>query len=275
MKKIMLVPMLAAITVLGVSCGYDSASNDNYKNAKASVYDVTKTNMSNDDGYVGGTYSANRVPYYTGMYGNNNAMYGDNYDSYGNNNATYGDNGRVNNAIYENTSSAKTTGQIGQRFLYGYDAGANARNYSTVNNTTGKSNYLDNNYMNTNAKYDNPMYKDMSEVDFNNGLLTYDNNYAGTDTMGTTYSNVNTKALATNVLNSGGIGNSQMRTDMYGTNRNEVVDMNTNKMNYDMNNTYSEVKNATKELVNEVTNDTKEMVNDAKVNTKKALNMPK
>lgn len=160
-------------------------------------------------------------------------------------------------------------------YLYDFNARMNSRSYSNGNNYD--SNYMNNSYLNNS---DNEMYKDMSEVDFNNGLLTYENDYIPDSTTDTsTGTNVNTKALATNVLNSGGSSNSTIARYGYTDTENnndddgEVDEM--NKVTYEIGNTYEEVKNATKELVKDVTEDTKDMMNTAKSKTKKVLNTPK
>ncbi len=231
----------AGTLLLSVSCGYnDSAMNGNLNNAKTSAYSVTNQMGTDKTTYVPSTYSANRVKYYDGMYGDSSYVNGQSYMS------DYG-------TTMSNTKKYST----------------NASGYKDVRN--GKdSRYLTNSYVNTNPMYENSMYTDLSATDFNNGLVTYDHK-------ADTTRKIDTTKLGTNAMNYNGVGNSGNKTVMtgvYGEQRNIDTTLmdNDNAVNYEVNNTYEEMKTATKDLVNDVTNDAKTAVYKAKVNTKGVMN---
>ncbi len=226
----------AGTFLLTVSCGTnDTAMNRNLNSAKTSAYSVTNNMTTNDSDYVPGTYSANRVKYYDGLYTNGQSYMND-----------YGYN-------MSNTNKYST----------------NASGYKDVRNSKD-ANYLKNSYVNTNTKYQNEMYKDLSATDFNNGLVTYDHNVDTTR-------KVDTTKLGTNALNYNGDTSKKMMTGVYGEPRNigttAMTNTNTNNsVSYEMGNTYNEMKTATKELVNDVTRDAKTAVNEAKINTMGRMN---
>ncbi len=218
MKKLLLASTMVGTLLLSVSCGMGDTANASLSNAKTSAYSVTNSN-----GYVPGTYSANRVKYYDGLY-----------------NTDYTTN--------------------------------NTSNYKDVRNSTD-ANYLKNTSINTNTMYENDMYKDLSATDFNNGLVTNDHN---TDVIYNKngVNTVNVDKVATNALNYNGGASKTMMTGVYNTTRdiNTTRIDETNAVNYEDDNTYEEMKTATKELVDDVATDAKQAVNKAKIETKKAMN---
>ncbi len=224
MKKLLAGTMLGTL-LLSVSCGMGDTASTSLNNAKTSAYSTM------DNTYVPGTYSANRVKYYDGLYN-------DNYTT--------------------NTTDYTTNG------------------YKDVRNTTD-ANYLKNSYVNNSTMYDNNMYKDLSATDFNNGLVTYDHN---TDT---TTSPIDTTKVATNALNYKGGASTTMMSGVYDNGRNidtvtidgtksTVTKATNNNVNYEVGNTYNEMKTATKDLVNDVATDAKVAVNKAKIETQKTVN---
>ncbi len=237
MKKRFLSLALVGTLVSLVSCGSSTASNDNLKNARTSVYDTT-VNTGNAK-YVPSTYSANRVKYYNGMT--------DTYNNGQNYMYDYGTALDYGTKPYDNVTSRtlKTSA---------YSP------YRDKRNTTS-SNYMSNPYMYSSDYYSNDTYRDLSTTDFNNGLVTYEHN---TDRTG-----YNTNKLATNALNATTRADAAIVSDTT-MNREDNTDM--NKVNYDMGNTYNEVKDATKEIVNDVSKDAKKMVRDAKKDIKTAKN---
>ncbi len=251
MKKRLLALTLVGTLASLVSCGTTTASSERLNTTKTSVYDTT-VNRDNAK-YVPSTYSANRVKYYNGLTNtdtyNNGQDYMYNYgvdttryNNYGVDTNRYDNYSNYNNY---NTNRAKTSA---------YNA------YRDQRDTTSAK-YMSNPYMYTNDLYRNDTYTDLSKTDFNNGLVTYEHNV---DTTGR-----NTNRLATNALNATTSADSAIKTNTY-MNREGDIDM--NSVNYDMGNTYDEVKDATKELVNDVTKDAKKMVRDAKKDMKTATN---
>ncbi len=252
MKKLLASTMVGTL-LLSVSCGMNDTANTTLNNAKTSAYSVT-SNSGMDDGYVPGTYSANRVKYYDGL-----------YNDYGT--SAYG------TSAYKATNNYNTTDS-----------------YKDVRDTTD-ANYMKNTYVNTNTMYQNDMYKDLSATDFNNGLVTYDHN---TDTTVKNTTGVDTAKVATNALNYNGGASSVMMSGVYNKERNiDTVEVdntkvdntkmgttttktntmtNDNTVNYELNNTYDEMKTATKTLVNDVATDAKVAVNKAKIETQKTMN---
>ncbi len=244
-----------ALTLVGtlaslVSCGTTTASSERLNSTRTSVYDTT-VNRDNAR-YVPSTYSANRVKYYDGL-ATDTYNYGQNYMyDYG----TY--NGKYNSA-YNGTYDYKDNGTYNDYTTNKLKTSA----YDTYRDRRGttSSNYMTNPYMYSSDYYRNDTYKDLSTTDFNNGLVTYEHN---ADT-----ANRNTKRLTTNALNATTSADSAIKSDTT-MNRKNYVDM--NEVNYDMGNTYDEVKDATKELVNDVSKDAKKMVRDAKKDIKTATN---
>ncbi len=230
---------LIAFTLVGtlaslISCGTTTASSERLNTTKTSVYDTT-VNRDNAK-YVPSTYSANRVKYYDGLT-TDTYNYGQNY--------MYDYGTATNNYNNYTTNRAKTSA---------YNAYRDQRD-----NTSSK--YMSNPYMYNNDLYRNDTYTDLSKTDFNNGLVTYEHNV---DTNGR-----NTNRLATNAYNATTSADSAMKTQVT-TNREDDIDM--NAVNYDMGNTYDEVKDATKEIVKDVSKDAKKMVRDAKKDMKIAKN---
>ncbi len=221
----------AGTLLLSVSCGYnDTAMNRNLNNAKTSAYSVTNQMGTDTTNYVPGTYSANRVKYYDGLYNNGQSYMND-----------YG-------TDLSNTKRYST----------------NANGYKDVRNSKD-ANYLKNSYVNTNTKYQNDMYKDLSATDFNNGLVTYDHNVDTTRKIDTT-------KLGTNAMNYNGYNDRTMMTGVYDNGRNIGTTKMDNTVSYEMNNTYNEMKTATKELVDDMTDGAKTAVYKAKTNTKGVMN---
>ncbi len=222
MKKLLALTLVGTL-VSTVSCGTTTASNDNLKSTKTSVYD-TKVTRDNAN-YVPSTYSANRVKYYDGLY--NDYEYGQNYMS-------------ELGLDYDTYTDLK-------------DDNTYSSSYRDQRDTTGAK-YMSNPYMYSSDVYGNDIYTDLGETDFNNGLITYEHNndYVDISPLGTSAINAR-KTNTTNVTTIDGEDDYTM-----------------NKVTYEMGNTYDEVKNATKDIVNDVTKDAKKMVRDVKKDVKKA-----
>ncbi len=228
MKKLIALSMVGTL-LFTVSCGSTTtARNMTLDNAKTSAYNVTdNTNTS----YVPGTYSANRVKYYDGLY-NSSRPY-------------------LNN-VSTNANSVSNT---------------NVDGYKDVRNSSD-ANYLKNSYVNTNTMYQNDMYTDLSVTDFNNGLITNDHNV---DTKNAT-NTMDTAKIATNALNYSGGASKTMMTRVDDRTINTDMSDTMNAVNYEVDNTYKEVKTATKNMVDDVATDAKVAVNKAKINTQKMMN---
>ncbi len=222
MKKLLALTLVGTL-ISTASCGYNTASNKSLKSTKTSAYN---TRVTKDNGkYVPSTYSANRVKYYDGL-----------------------------------TDSNYNTYTSGQDYMYNY--GYTDYNNNYTNNTykdswdSTSAKYLKNPYMYSNNYYKNDTYRDLSTKDFNNGLITYDQNSEDV-----TISPLTTNALNTKI-------NTRLDTTDYTIDREDDVTM--NKVNYEMSNTYEDIKDATKNVVNDVSRNTKKMAKEIKKDVKKA-----
>ncbi len=226
---------LLALTLVGSLISTVSCGTTTASNSdlKSTKTSVYDTTVTKDNAnYVPSTYSTNRVAYYDGLY--NTYEYGQNYMS---------DIGLEYDAYSDsdlNTNTSYSTSYTDQR-------------------DSTSANYMTNPYMYSNDLYSNDIYTDLGETDFNNGLITYEHN---TD-------NVDISPLGTNVLNA---TTTRLDTTTDDNIVNREDDSTMNKVTYEMGNTYDEVKNATKEIVNDVSKDAKKMVRDVKNDVKKASN---
>lgn len=139
-----------------------------------------------------------------------------------------------------------------------------AKKGSYIDDVNNEFDYVPSTYSANRVKYYDGLYNDYSNDnmsteletdDFNNGLITFEHNADSS----------NVDKLATNALNATGTAGSSVRHDIKGYSVEGDEDM--NKISYEIGNTYDEVKDATKEIINDITENGKDMLRDVKSDT--------
>lgn len=164
--------------------------------------------------------------------------------------------GNVKTSAY-NATTDRYTDEDGNKFSYvpsTYSANR-VKYYNGLYNSYGSNSGSYGTNSNNSSNYTNSGYTGLERADFNNGLITFEHNI---DT-------ANTDRLATNALNSAGTAGSSVKRDIAIDNTEENEDM--NKVSYEIGNTYEEVKEATKDIIDDVTENSKDMLRDVRNDT--------